>query len=147
MSFLDAGGGFFGSGGKSNSGNSETNANTTSNVLDFTDSENAQANISTLGNIKADDSNVNITTTDFGALDAASGIADSAFAFSNAANEQFTSALNSALSTTENAVDSATEVAQSATQDEAARTQQLLILGGVVVAVSVAFIVLRKRGK
>jgi len=74
--------------------------------------------------------NVDIMTSDFGALDTASDLSDRAFAFS----ENVASSL-SAGST--NAINKAIEVAQGATQDEGARTNQLLIIavGGVAAVV------------
>ena len=72
--------------------------------------------------------NTNITTSDFGALDAAKDISEDAFNFSSSAVAQLGA-------TASNAIDKATEIAQSATQDEGARTQQFLILGGIAVAV------------
>ena len=82
--------------------------------------------------------NVEITTSDFGALDTASELSDRAFQFAE-------SATSNAISSNAQSVKDAINVAQSATQDEAARTQQFLILGGVVVAVAVAFLTLRGR--
>ena len=71
--------------------------------------------------------NVDIMTSDFGALDAASDLSDRAFSFS----ENVASSL-SASST--NAINKAIEVAQDATQDEGARTTQLVIIAVAGVA-------------
>ena len=80
--------------------------------------------------------NTTITTSDFGALDAASELSDRAFAFAEK------TASSAAMSNTA-ALKSAFGVAKSAAQDEGARTRQLLIISGVVVAVS--FIFLRRK--
>lgn len=71
----------------------------------------------------------NITTSDFGALDAASELSDRAFSFAE-------SAVGSSAQTSADAISKAVEVAKTATNDESARTQQLIILavGGVGLA-------------
>jgi hypothetical protein len=83
---------------------------------------------------------INISTTDFGALDTASQIADSAFSFSSQASSDLTSGLNTAVSAVKG-------IADNATKDEAARTQQFLILGAVVIAGVYAFVFVKKGRK
>jgi len=73
----------------------------------------------------------NITTSDFGALDAASELADRAFSFSENAAASLSASSTSA-------INKAIGVAQSATQDEGARTQQLIIIA--VAGVGLAFV-------
>lgn len=80
--------------------------------------------------------NVGITTSDFGALDTASQISDSAFEFAGSSARQLSESVGASLSTAKDAVSKAVNVAQSVAQDEGARTQQILIVGAVVVGVA-----------
>ncbi len=76
-------------------------------------------------NVKGGD--VSLTTTDFGALDTASDISERAFDFADTSQK-------AASDTFKEATEATKEIALAAAQDEAARTQQLLIVGIVVVA-------------
>lgn len=86
--------------------------------------------------------NVNITTTDFGALDAASRIADNSFQAVTGTVDRSLAAVGSAVSNSNNvlegAVSKAVKVAQSAAQDEGARTAQFVVLGLVIVGTAIA---------
>jgi len=82
--------------------------------------------------------NIDISTTDFGALDAASDIADQSISAISMAQ----SSVNAAVS---GAVDAVKDIAANATQDEGARTTQLVIIAGAVVFVAVIVVAVRKR--
>jgi hypothetical protein len=77
--------------------------------------------------------NLAITTSDFGALDAASEISDNAFAFSSQAANQLGAVTASAIDKANKFGDAALGLASEATRDEAARTTQLLIIAGALV--------------
>ena len=81
---------------------------------------------------------VDISTSDFGALDTASQISDKAFEFAGTT----ASSLNS---TVTQAVDKVGKIAQEATQDESARTQQLLIVGVSLVGIALAYFTFSRR--
>jgi hypothetical protein len=81
---------------------------------------------------------VNISTTDFGALDAASHIADASIAGISQAQSSISSASTSAI----NAVKS---IADNTTRDQGAATSRLLVVGAVVLGLGVAFIMWRKK--
>lgn len=78
---------------------------------------------------------VNVTTTDFGALDAASELADKSIQLTQTttqkAQEFAGDVFGDALSGVKSIADKAVSVAKTASQDEGARTTQLLIIGGV----------------
>lgn len=81
---------------------------------------------------------IGITTTDFGALDAASRIADQSIAGISNAQSAISAASTSAI----NAVKS---IADNTTRDEGASTTRVLIIGAVVVGVSIVFVMMRKK--
>lgn len=85
--------------------------------------------------------NTIITTSDFGALDAASELADSAFEFSNSAVAQLGAVTSSAVST---ASESAKNAVENITRDESARTTQIMIVAAAVVGVAL-FIRMRSK--
>ena len=121
--------------------------------------------------------NVNVVSTDFGALDKATRIAGGAFDFgqrtfetttdllaesiestnrtlgdtlrdtfnkaSNTLSDTISNVTASAASTTKGALGLASE----ATRDEAARTQQLLIVGGVTLGIALLFFGTKRRAK
>lgn len=89
--------------------------------------------------------NVGITTSDFGALDTASEISDRAFEFAGSTADRLTESVGASLSTARDAVSKAVGVASEATRDEAARTQQLLIVGAVVLGVAFVYITTKGR--
>jgi len=130
-------------GSKSRSSTSSVNTTqdfTTNNVDNRVSEGDIGGNINlTLSDISSGDSgalghgggvNTTITTSDFGALDTASELNDRALEFAESASA-------SAISSNASAVKDAINVAQSATQDEAARTQQLIILA--VAGIGIAF--------
>lgn len=80
----------------------------------------------------------NISTSDFGALDAASDIADDAFEFSNQTLSQAGSTVSGAVSALRQTARDAVDVAESAARDESARTMQFVVLGVIVVGVAFA---------
>lgn len=84
-----------------------------------------------------DYSNINLTTTDFGAIDAATNITDSAIEFSR-------DALSASINSSQAAVDDAITLAQSVSVDQAARTTQMLIVGGVIAAVFLIYVSFKK---
>jgi len=137
MSLLGSGGGFFGSGGKNDSGNTTNETQSIVSNLDFQDSGDG-ANALVLGSVA--ESEVTINTSDFGAIDAASDIANQAFEFANSANQESQSTLGNAVNTAKSALQSAVEVAKSATQDEGARTTQLLILSVLGLGIGIAYL-------
>ena len=77
--------------------------------------------------------NLAITTSDFGALDAASEISDNAFAFSSQAANQLGAVTASAIDKANRFGNESLKLASEATRDEAARTTQLLIIAGALV--------------
>jgi hypothetical protein len=86
--------------------------------------------------------NTTITTSDFGALDTASDLADRAFQFSENAASAFSesskSSIEKAIESSASTVGRALGIAEGATQDESARTQQLVIIA--VAGVGLAFV-------
>lgn len=78
--------------------------------------------------------NTVITTSDFGALDAASEISDSAFEFSTQAASQLGAVTAEAVDKANRFGNEALALASEATRDESARTTQLLIIAAAVVA-------------
>lgn len=76
--------------------------------------------------------NISIQTTDFGALDTASDIADGAFDLSK-------NSLNQVGESVGKAVDALRETASEAVRDESARTQQFIVLGLTISAVAFFF--------
>ena len=74
------------------------------------------------------DTSISVTTTDFGALDTAREISESAFSFASQSSA-------SSLATVEEVAKDAVEVAESAARDEAARTTQMAIIGVAIVGV------------
>lgn len=139
-------------GSKSRSSTSSTNI-TKDSTVNNVDNRVAEGDARIGGNINvntsdvAGASNLTITTSDFGALDTASEISDNAFEFAGSSADRASESVAASLSTVRDAVSKAVGVAQSATQDEAARTQQFLILGGVVIAVAVAYFTFSKGHK
>lgn len=85
--------------------------------------------------------NTVITTSDFGALDAASELADRAFSFSDNAVSQLGAVTSSAVSS---ASESAKNAVANVTRDEGARTTQIMIAAGAIVAVAL-FMSMRKK--
>ena len=85
--------------------------------------------------------NTVITTSDFGALDAASELADRAFSFSDNAVQQLGAVTSSAVST---ASESAKNAVENITRDESARTTQIMIVAATVVGVAL-FIRMRSK--
>ncbi len=83
--------------------------------------------------------NISITTTDFGALDTASNIADGAFELSNNSLNRVGESVSSAVGALRNVAKDAVDVAKSASQDESARTMQFVILGLTVAGVAFFF--------
>lgn len=81
---------------------------------------------------------ISVSTTDFGALDAATDIAGDAVS-------ELSSAVQSAIGLADSVSDNASALASEATRDESARTNQMLIVGAVVVGL--AFIIAVRRGK
>lgn len=73
----------------------------------------------------------NITTSDFGALDTAGDISESAFSFSQ-------NAVSGAVGALRETAKDAVDVAKSAAQDESARTMQFAILGVAIIGVTFA---------
>lgn len=114
----------------------ETNINTVDNRVGGDDA-NLAGNI-TINASDSDAGNISITTTDLGALDAASEIADRSLQLSS-------DAFGAALSSNQQAVDDAIDVAKEASTDEGARTTQLLIIGGVLIFIAGAFILIRGK--
>lgn len=144
--------GLFDKESNSNTTVDETNVNNVDNRAVQADEANIGGNVSlNFGDIDIDNrrgygadispvGDISVTTTDFGALDTASEITDRSFDFSS-------DVVNTLSSTVNETVDAVQEIAQSATQDEAARTQQFLILGGVLVSITVLFIYSRRSKK
>lgn len=85
--------------------------------------------------------NTVITTSDFGALDAASDLADRAFSFSDNAVQQLGAVTSSAVSS---ASESAKNAVANVTRDEGARTTQIMIAAAAIVAVAL-FIRVRSK--
>lgn len=84
---------------------------------------------------------INVITTDFGALDTARDIADSAFASSNSAIDKLGAVTSSAII---GATESAKTAIANVTRDEGARTTQIMIVATAVVGVAL-FIRLRSK--
>ena len=82
----------------------------------------------------------NITTSDFGALDTASEIAENAFSFSQGTVTQLGNTVASTVATLREVAEDAVGVAESAARDESARTTQLAIVAAGLVGV---FFILR----
>jgi len=154
---LFSGGGFFGSGGKANSGNTTSDTKASSINVDNQDGE--IGNSIALGTTT--DSTLNITTTDFGAIDTAGdiaqasiGLANESMGFAGEAFDDLTgtlsdtfgvlagtlkSGLNDSLTTARAVASDAVGVSQSATQDEGARTAQLIVISVGVLGVALLF--------
>ncbi len=111
----------------------ETNVNNVDNRVTEADVANIGGNVS----ISAGDnlSAVSVTTTDFGAIDKAGELAQSAF-------ESSAGSVATAVGALKATAGDAVKVAESAARDESARTMQFLILG--VALVGIAFVI-RKR--
>jgi hypothetical protein len=80
---------------------------------------------------------IDISTTDFGALDAASRIADNSISMLAQAQSSVTDASS-------DAIEAVKDIAETATRDEAASTSRMLILVGGAVAIGF-FILLKRR--
>lgn len=126
-------GGLFNSSSSSSSTNStETDSNVDNRVVDA-DFASVGGNVSLSSDGAVSD--VSITTTDFGAIERAAGVAE----MSIASNADAVAALKAAAS---GAIDTAKTVAANATRDEGAKTVQIAVIGGVVVF---AIVMLIKR--
>ena len=88
---------------------------------------------------------INVTTSDLGAIDAASGISDNAFALTSQVANQLGAITGGAIDSAESISERASDLASEATRDEAARTQQMLIVAGVVVVVGLAYFSRRRK--
>lgn len=88
---------------------------------------------------------INVTTSDLGAIDAASGISDNAFALTSQVANQLGAITSGAIDSAESISERASDLASEATRDEAARTQQMLIVAGVVVVVGLAYFSRRRK--
>jgi hypothetical protein len=137
-------GGFFGSGGKDITENNDTQ--TSSNVLDFTEGDGNSANITSLnvGDIETGiGSEVSFSTTDYGALDAASEIADASI---SALMQSQNSASNAVSAASGAAIDAVKSIADNTTQDQGAATARTLVVGAVILGLGFAFVMIRKKG-
>jgi hypothetical protein len=82
---------------------------------------------------------IGITTTDYGALDAASELADKSIAGISQAQSAVSAASTSA-------IEAVKGIADNTTRDQGAATSRLLVVGAVVLGLGVAFFMFRKRG-
>lgn len=139
-------------GSKSSSSTSSVNT-TKDTTINNVDNRVAEGDASIGGNINVNFSDIqtegaalgggggvvaNISTSDFGALDTASDIADNAFNFSNQALAQLGSSVSGAVGALRQTAGDAVEVAEAASRDESARTMQFVVLGVIVVGTAFA---------
>jgi len=130
-------------GSKSKSRTSSSTKEITTNTVDNRIAE-GDGDIGGNLNVNLSDSggaSLNITTSDFGALDAASEISESAFTFAGDAVGQLGATTSSAFDSVEETAEKAVRVAENAARDESARTLQFVVIGTVIV---VTAFVLRK---
>jgi hypothetical protein len=125
---------------KSKSTSTSTNEELTSNAVDnrVVDSDSAfvegNFTLSSSGTV----GNVNVSKTDFGALDTAGNIAESALSFANSASERANETLSSAVKSTVGAVQS---IASNVTKDESAESIKFAIVGAAVIGLG--FVIVR----
>lgn len=127
--------GWFSIGGTGKKSSSTSDDSQTIGITSDVSGEGASANATTLGDIEDFVGNLQIQTTDFGALDAARDIADKSFAFSGSSFDSAVQAVGKSTDTLAKVAQSAQETARSAAQSDVTEAVKYIAIAAAVAVV------------